>query len=169
MLYIIATIFGLMIFIGTVIIIKKKQIEKNNYYDAACQILKEEYLTQSLKKSSREEPLKQQKMIYLKICSKKQKQRYVFNPAHEIIIGRAKQNSTIWLPSREVSMSHCRILLFDRQVYLQDLNSSNGTLVKKGWKTYLIESGQSILLETGNKIKIGETIFRVTVFDFQIR
>lgn len=168
--YIIVTMLGLAVFIGGVIFIKGKQSEEKKYYDTACQMVKEEYLTWSLRRTDRQDSRTEaEKMVYLKFCSSRKKQGYVFNPEQEIIMGRAKERCTIWIPSPIVSLVHCRIFLYQQQIYIQDLNSSNGTIVKKGWRKYLVQSGQSLILDTNDKIYIGNTVFKVTIFDFSIR
>lgn len=168
MIYIVITVVAIIIFIISVILIKKKQIEINKYYDAAYKMLKEEYLTTSLLKRKREEFYGSVPMVYIKLCNGKPKQGYVFNPEKEITFGRDKNKNSIFIPYPTVSMQQCRIVLYNGCLYLQDLNSSNGTFVKSGLFKTMVSGGASIQLRSKDKIIIAGMVFKITIFDFQM-
>ncbi|RME00002.1 MAG: FHA domain-containing protein, partial [Deltaproteobacteria bacterium] len=54
---------------------------------------------------------------------------HLFDPT-EITIGR-KGDNTLVLPSGSVSSHHARIFLKEGKLYVEDLGSTNGTLLKK--------------------------------------
>lgn len=167
MIYVIIAIVGIVIFIVSVVLVKKKSMEEKSYYEAAQQMVKEEYLTDSLKNVSGSEyhptviP-----MLYLKLCSAKPKQGYVFNPENEITIGRDKNSNSIWIPFPMVSMKHCSIVCDSGRIYLKDSGSANGTIVQKGLKKYLISNYEFIELESKDKIIISDAVFKVAIFYF---
>lgn len=167
MKYVIACVVCIAIFIVCVVIVKKNQLEKRKYYDAAERMVKEEYLEDVLENSANGEyyPVVVP-MLYIKLIKPKPVQRYVFNPEKGISIGRNRQENTIWLPNPTVSMKHCSIYLYEGKIYLRDENSANGTLIKKGNKKYMLTNGNVILLENGDVFYINNTIFKVTVFRF---
>lgn len=166
--YVMIAMTGIIVFIISVVIVKYRQHEEKKYYDAAQQMVREEYLTASLRSFDEQEYISAViPMIYLKLCGHKQKQGYVFDPEKEITIGRDKNNNSIWVPFSTVSMRHCTICLYEGNVYLRDDNSANGTIVKKGFHNYHVINNEYIELETKDKITVGEAVFRVTIFYFQ--
>lgn len=166
--YIIIASISIIVIVAGIVIIKKSQSEEKKYYEAAYRMVKEDYLTSSLKKSdsSANGYVVNLKMVYLKLCSWP-KQGYVFNPEKAITIGRDKMTNAICIPYPTISLNHCKIILYKGEIYLQDMNSSNGTIVQKGMKKYYISSGESIMLDNKDKIILGETILRIVIFEFQ--
>ena len=72
----------------------------------------------------------------------------------EIIIGRDLR-STIVINDVEVSRSHCRISTYENGVYIEDLNSTNGTFINGDRVT------KSTAISDGDILKIGETVTMV--------
>lgn len=75
-------------------------------------------------------------------------------PERDILIGREKE-CFIRLFSSEISRKHCVIRFRDKELFIQDLNSSNGTLVNG----VVIED--EVLLNSGDRIKLGPAEFQV--------
>lgn len=76
----------------------------------------------------------------------------------EIVIGRAS-GATIRLNDDGISRRHARLLQMDSQVLIEDLNSSNGTMVNGEHVTRLA-------LHDGDKIRLGSTtILKFTYHD----
>ena len=63
--------------------------------------------------------------------------------------------------ARSVSRKHCRLLWQEGQVYLSDLNSTNGTLLN-GKR---LEPGRMTLLQAGDEVSIGRCRFKVEPVD----
>ena len=68
-------------------------------------------------------------------------------------IGRGKNNDIV-IEDKEVSSSHARISIARDGISLEDLNSTNGTLVNE-------QLVSSCRLKDGDTIEIGETVFRL--------
>ncbi len=167
---VIATILlvaGITIFI---VITNAKRTERNKYYAAADSIIKEEFLNYSLKNTigTAEEfpqPNSKRIMLYLKSVHVKPKMQYVFDPETIIYIGRDNEKSNIFINEAFVSQFHCRIFSNFFNVYIQDTNSSNGTIVQRGlFKKYFLSDGAVMELKTGDKILIGSNIFKIVLF-----
>ncbi|WP_438019054.1 GGDEF domain-containing protein [Sorangium sp. So ce315] len=76
----------------------------------------------------------------------------------EIVIGRAS-GATIRLNDDGISRRHARLLQMDSQVLIEDLNSSNGTLVNG-------EQVTRVALHDGDKIRLGSTtVLKFTYHD----
>lgn len=151
-----------------------KKSEQQKYYAAAGNILREEFLNYSLQNTISpdgkvNEPRSAKMMVYLKSKSSGKKTQFVFDPEREIKIGRDSVNSNIFINDSAVSQYHCRIYTYDDNVYLQDMNSSNGTFVKRGTlKNYSIYNGNQIALRTGDKIFVGSCMFEVCLFYYDL-
>lgn len=72
-----------------------------------------------------------------------------------ITLGRDPE-SDIYLPSGMASRNHARIFVKEGTVYIEDLNSSNGTFVKN--KKVLIPEP----IEEGDPVKLGDVYLRVS-------
>ncbi len=70
----------------------------------------------------------------------------------EVVIGRS-QEADIFLSDRRVSSRHARVYLKDNHFYLEDLGSTNGTLVNG------LPIKAPYRLEIGDKITIGPYVF----------
>lgn len=171
---IIMLILAFVISIVFVVVTHIKKTEKQKYYAAAGNILREEFLNYALQNTISSEvnipePKGAKMMIYLKSKSAGKKSRFVFDPEKIVKIGRNSSESNIYINERSVSQNHCRIYSSENRVYLQDLNSANGTEVIRGaFKKYAVFGGQQIELRTGDKIKIGSVIFSVCLFYYDL-
>lgn len=66
---------------------------------------------------------------------------------------------TVHSPQRAISRTHLRLSSRDGKVVLEDLNSTNGTEVQPvGQPTFLLEPGQSMALEDGMVVTIGDQV-----------
>lgn len=89
-------------------------------------------------------------------ASGEKKEHYQLTP-EGITIGRLRGNSTIKLDDFSVSKNHARVWLEQDKVFVEDLNSKNGTFV--GDK--MIPRGEAFELPRGKNIKIGSSQFMV--------
>ena len=66
---------------------------------------------------------------------------------------------TVTSPERAISRTHLRISTRDGRVFLEDLNSTNGTEVQPAEQPmFLLEPGQSAILEDGMVVTIGDQV-----------
>ena len=167
----------LLIFVILIVMIVRNHLRKTEmqkYYAAAGSILREEFLNYSLQNtvspvSDISEPCTSKVMLYLKSKSSGKKSQFVFDPEKEIVIGRDSARCTIYINEAQVSHTHSRIYMLQNHVFLQDLNSSNGTYVNRGlFKKYAIFNGDQIELRTGDKILIGSCVFDVCLFYYDL-
>ena len=147
MVLVIVLTVALLILIAVVIVkLNSEKSEKDKYYTAAGNIIKEEYLNYCLTNDMNSDnktdaPNGQKIMIYIKTLNRKQKAQFVFDP------------------EKGVNM----------KVYICDLNSSNGTILKRGlFGNYLLEGGSSCELMSGDRVCIGSNVFKITLFYYDM-
>lgn len=151
-----------------------KKTERQKYYAAAGNILREEFLNYSLQntvspENTISEPRAAKVMLYLKSQSPGKKAQFVFDPEKGIDIGRDSGRCNIFINEAEVSQFHCRIYSQNDRVFLQDMGSSNGTFVKRGViKKYGLFNGNQIELKTGDKVLIGSCVFDIYLFYYDL-
>lgn len=139
--------------------------EKRKYYKAAQRILREEYLDGAIKNvegiglSSNEQRL----MIALKMKGSKGA-GYVFDPAREVRIGRNREENDICVQDLATSGEHCKIFLYEGKLCIEDLNSSNGTVLRRGLRGSQTLFGKMAFLQNYTKIIVGNNCFLLTVF-----
>lgn len=152
-----------------IVVTKKKNAERHKYYSAAANIVKEDLLNYSIKNNlsgCELKPSGERIMVYIKAVSGKNKNSYVFDPAKIIYIGRStfEDKNSICLNDSKVSHNHCAIYSDGYNVFLQDMNSLNGSMIKRGLRKYWINNGNIIQIEDKDKLYIGSVILRITVF-----
>ena len=169
---IIALSVTLVLVIVLSIVYNSKKAQNMKCRIAAGNILREEYLDHSLRNTAQDEEFNTgstKLMLCLKTKNGKKKIQYVFNPENKIYIGRDKSDNNIYIHDTQVSKKHCCIYLKDNQVYLQDLNSSNGTIIERGlFKKYSVHSNYKIILKTGDRVIIGSNAFSVDLFYYDM-
>jgi len=81
----------------------------------------------------------------------------------ELTVGRAGDNDIVILDDRNVSRHHCRIFEHNIALWVEDLNSSNGTFIlKPGLSTTKLSPDQPALLFENSLITVGENQFQVS-------
>lgn len=156
-----------------VIISNSKKAERMKYHIAAGNILREEYLNYSLCNNTSTNDDKKFQGIKLMLgiktkCGKK-KHQFVFNPENKVFIGRDKHNNNIYINDTSVSKKHCCIYCKNNQVYLEDLNSANGTIIERSlFKKYIVHSNHKIILKSNDRIVIGANSFTVVLFYYDM-
>lgn len=151
--------------------IRQLREKTDRMYRAAGNIVKNEMLDRSLHNpmlNGYEEPVFQEKklMVHFKVLNSKKAREYVFDAHKPIKIGRDRSENSITLSEAIVSLEHCRIYADRDSLYLADCGSSNGTIVKRGMKSYRITGGQQVTLESGDTLVIGSTQLRIRIFVF---
>lgn len=82
----------------------------------------------------------------------------------DTLIGRAPE-CQLKIASNQVSRRHCRILIRKSTVLIEDLKSSNGTLVNG----VMVTIGQLIPLSEGDQITIGPAVFLLEINNGQLQ
>ena len=142
-----------------------KKAEKQKYYDAAYKVLKEECLDLAIRNQNERMRAEQKLMLYLK-WKDSEKQGYVFDPEKPVRIGRSPEQNDICIREGTVSSQHCVLFLYQGGLYLQDLNSRNGTLLKQGFSRHLVNGTEQVF--SGDRIIVGSMTFQVTLFLFDM-
>lgn len=160
--------------IAAICIIMKIQRERNErMYHAASNILKNEFLDHMLfnpmlRGNDLKAPDGSRPMVYFRLVGSKPAKEYVFDPENEVKIGRSRGRNSIVLSEAIVSLEHCRVYISKGLVCLEDLGSSNGTVVKRGFSSYLITAGQQIVLENKDILIVGTVELKVRIFDYDM-
>lgn len=155
------------------IVANKKKTEYRKMYTAAGNILREDYLNYALQNHAVNDSLKQpqgrKKMICLKTNRNKKKISFVFDPEKSIYIGRDADASNVFIDNVSVSLKNCRIYAENNQIMLEDLYSTNGTVVRRGsFKRYMLRDGYRIALHSGDVICVGNSELKLLIFDYNI-
>ncbi|MCD8157247.1 MAG: FHA domain-containing protein [Clostridiales bacterium] len=88
----------------------------------------------------------------------------VFALDEPVTIGRSRDNKAS-IRGEEISRLHCKIARVGYRLYLQDLGSANGTVVRHGLFRKKQLGGQEIEeLEDGDRILVGNYCLRIGLF-----
>lgn len=154
------------------IIVNKKNREMHDCIRAASNIARDLQLEVMLRnpyapKQESEGAVDLRNFICLTQIHSQIKHQYVYSLNSPICIGRAKSNNQLILKDDLVSEYHCLIYLQQDGVYLRDLNSANGTVVKAGIKSFLVANGGSMMLQNDNILIIGTMEYTVKIFELE--
>ncbi|MBF0458764.1 MAG: FHA domain-containing protein [Nitrospirae bacterium] len=97
------------------------------------------------------------RFILVRITSPGETKEHCTLTSQGVSIGRKGGNNTVVLDDFSVSKNHARVWLEKGKVYVEDLNSTNGTFVGE----QMIPAGEAFELSTGNNLKIGTSQFMV--------
>ena len=147
------------------VIQSSRRAEMQKYYDAAYKMIKENCLNNAIRNQSAPAYGGLKIMVYLK-WKDRQKQGFVFDPEQGIRIGRSPVENEICIRDGAVSGQHCVIFVSGGQLAVQDLNSANGTWIRRGFKKRAVETAE--FLYSGDRLAVGTLKMKVTVFTFDM-
>ena len=143
--------------------IVSRRIEKSREQEkaAAALLLKKTQLGDLLDMNKRQN--NNREYLILVITWKEEKKRkYIFDPSVGVSIGRGREENQICIPLDTVSHKHCIIFSSGNDIYVQDLNSSNGTYIKRGFKIFRV-TGCALCMEN-DTIIVGDIYFKIRTF-----
>lgn len=142
-----------------------KKTEYQKCYDAAYKVVKEDCLNNAIRSSGEKQKSRQKQMLYLK-WQDGEKQGFVFDPERPVRIGRDPQNNDICIREGEVSSRHCVLYLYQGNIFLKDLNSSNGTWIRQGLSRRRVQGVCPVY--SGDRIIIGDITIQAAIFIFDM-
>ena len=145
---------------------RKSAIRELN--NAARKLVKEQNLSTSLRNEdapgseNKIPPRGRVRMVVGLEWKDREKESYVFDPMEGIRIGRGPQNNNVIIPDDEVSLHHCVLYQASSDLILEDLHSTNGTVLMHGLNKRRIRGRVRIF--DGDRICVGSTEMTVHVF-----
>jgi pSer/pThr/pTyr-binding forkhead associated (FHA) protein len=94
--------------------------------------------------------------LVFKTAKSKGKKSRIYDVDLPVVIGRG-QRASFRIPHGQISRRHCELLESKGSVFIRDLGSTNGTMVKGT----MLPSKTKVPVPSGSVIKIGERAFRV--------
>lgn len=148
----------------------RRQEERQRYYSAARALVQSEILDQEIRNRNgvpqAAEPTARRLLLYLRVHTRPMK-KYVLDPRRGILFGRDAQSCDVLLSEGVISEQQCRIGEHRGAIWLTDLGSANGTLLRKGiFRTLRLRGGQSVRLESGDRLILGSVRFDLILFPF---
>lgn len=148
----------------------RRHEEQLRYYSAARALIQSEILDHEIRNetagNSPAEPTARRQLLYLRAHTQPMK-KYVLDPRRGILFGRDAQSCDVLLHEAVISEQQCRISEQRGAVWLTDLGSANGTVVRKGlFRTLRLRGGQSVRLESGDRLLLGSIRFDLILFFF---
>lgn len=143
------------------IVSRRKQKNKEQEIKAAAMLLKERQLRDAIDMNRRGEANRNH-MVLVVTWKDDKKRKFVFDPASGVRIGRGRDENQICVPLDTVSTKHCMIFSNGDYLYVKDLNSANGTFLKRGFKTYRVRDCE--MCRDNDKIIVGGIAFQVRTF-----
>lgn len=95
---------------------------------------------------------------------------YLFDLSESVTVGRDRENKII-IRDDAVSRVHCKFYTMNGQVFVQDLNSSNGTTIRGKWFGKVkLQSNNMVSVVNGDKVVVGGYIMKIHIlYGYQVR
>lgn len=95
---------------------------------------------------------------------------YLFDLSESVTVGRDRENKII-IRDDAVSRVHCKFYTMNGQVFVQDLNSSNGTTIRGKWFGKVkLQSQNMVSVVNGDRVVVGGYVMRVYIlYGYQVR
>ena len=94
-----------------------------------------------------------------------EKEEYVFDPEKGLRIGYDPTQNDVAVLDSLVSAVHCMLFLYGNRVYVQDLNSTNGTILQRGFRKYRIT--ETVELIDKDRLILGSVTLKVRIRVYQ--
>ena len=144
---------------------RMKAAEKQKYFRAAQRIIREQHLDGAIRNADRDGSFYEERRIMLILKIKGSKGLgYVFDPSRDVQIGRSTEGNDVCVQDLSVSSKHCKIFLYEGQLCIKDLDSTNGTVIKPRWRKKERLFGTIGFLYNKTRIWAGDICFVVSVF-----
>lgn len=140
----------------------RKKNELRELHNAARKLVKEQRLNDSLLDHHEKKTRERIRMIIALSWKEQSRESYVFDPAEGVRIGRQPESNNIVIPDDEVSMQHCVLFRKGKALVLQDLKSTNGTMIIHGLRKKWLKGGTYVY--DGDRIRVGRTEMLLHVF-----
>lgn len=83
-----------------------------------------------------------------------------FEKDQRIFFGRLHSNS-VCIDHSSVSKEHCYIFSMNNQIFIQDLNSSNFTVIIRYGEKKALSAGEKMALQSGDTIMLGNVSVKI--------
>lgn len=104
--------------------------------------------------------------LYVSLSWKEEKkEEYVFDPEKGLKIGFDPTKNNVAVLDQHVSEEHCLIFIYGNRICVQDLGSTNGTILQRRFKKYKVTDAIELLDK--DKLIIGDITFVVRIRVFQ--
>ena len=147
------------------IIIRRRNKHWEQIRRAAAILLKEKKLDQALTRMQQTNDQRYRTLLILS-WTDTQKRTYIFDPEQGVHFGRSPVLNEVCIRDDKVSSSHCRMILAGGHLYLQDMNSANGTWIRSGLRTVRIYG--DTILSNGSQLVLGGITFHVALQMFDM-
>lgn len=147
----------------TAIVLRRRRAADRARMRSAAVLLRESQLNNAI---SREYgPDQGRQRFILELSWKDEAQRtYLFDPSTPVRIGRDPEKNQLCIRRDTVSSEHCLLVIYKGALTVQDLNSSNGTFIKRRHSRYRV-SGR-VYVKNGDRLEIGGLSIKVNCFLF---
>ncbi len=151
----------ILILVVVSVVSRKKNKAREMEYQAAAMLLKERQLRNAIDMNKKQNSNREQ-MVLVVTWKEEKERKFIFDPASGVRIGRGREENQICVPLDTVSHKHCIIFSSGDSIYVQDLNSANGTFIKRGFKKFRVTD--TALCQENDTIIVGGVGFKIRSF-----
>lgn len=159
--YILTAILLILILIIAIVVIKRKKNAAAARLNAAAVLLREGQLDNAISRDRVQEPGRIRPVLEL-TWKNRERKTFLFDPLSPVRIGKDPAKNSICIRNGMVGSEHCLLVMHNGALTLQDLNSKNGTYIRRGGRRYRIEG--RVYVNNGDKIEVGGLIMKASLF-----
>ena len=161
--YILATVLAVIVAVIIIVIAKKKKNRKAGRLNAAAILLREVHLDDVISRDKTSEMERIRPVLELS-WKYDRRQSYLFDPISPIRVGRDPNRNQICIRKDSVGAEHCILVMYNGALTVQDLDSRNGTFIKRGHKRYRVNG--RVYVKNGDRLEVGGLSMKINLFMF---
>lgn len=131
-------------------------------YNASRKLVKEQNLNASLREMDKKKARERVRMIIALSWKQQERESFVFDPSEGIRIGRQTDVNNVVIPDDEVSLQHCILYRKGGFLVLEDLHSTNGTVIVHGLRSRRVQG--AVYAYDGDRIRVGSRELHLHIF-----
>lgn len=148
----------------TVKILKRKRMDEATLR-AASVLLREQQLDRAISRDSKPDQNRIRPVLELQ-WKDNRKRHYLFDPSMPVRIGKDPLRNNICIRREAVSSEHCVLIMHRGALTVQDLNTRNGTYIKRGRKRYRING--RVYIQNGDRLEVGGLSMTISLFMYDV-
>lgn len=161
--YILTTFLLVIIAVIITVIIRRRKGAAAARLKAAAVLLREWQLDNAISRDANAEYTRIRPVLEL-TWKDTRKRDFLFDPSVPIRVGKDPVRNNICIRRETVGAEHCVLMMYRGALTVQDLNSRNGTFIKRGRKRYRIRG--RVFVRNGDRLEVGGVSMQINLFMF---
>lgn len=90
------------------------------------------------------------------------KRAYLFDPVYPVKVGKDPAKNNVCIRKATVGSEHCLLEIYKGALTVQDLNSRNGTYIRRSGRRYKVDG--RVYVKNGDRLEVGGLSMKIRLF-----